>query len=90
MTPTLWLAHMRLSTTSVVTSLQPAEGSPISVTRCGTNTPATTGALQLNLDLNLKDEAANLPDYLVYKRTNGNKLLQGPVVSPLMMALPLM
>lgn len=78
---TLYLAHMRLTTTSVVTSLQPAAGSPIKVVRCGTNDAATTGDLALDLDLNLTEENANLADYQVFKRVQGSKLLKGPVVS---------
>ena len=78
---TLYLAHMRLTTTSVVTSARPAAGSPIKITQCGTGTPSTVGDLQFDLDLNLVDDNANLPGYQVYKQTNGQKLLKGPVVS---------
>lgn len=78
---TLYLAQMRLTTTSVVTSLQAAPGSPIKVLRCGTSDPATTGDLALDLDLVLTSENSNLPDYQVFKQVQGSKLLKGPVVS---------
>jgi hypothetical protein len=72
---------MRVNSTSIVTSLQPADGSPITVRRCGTTTDANTGDLVLDVELQLSSENAGLDDYIVPKRVQGTKLLTGPVVS---------
>lgn len=78
---TFYTVHMRINDTSYVTSLQPAPGSPIRVLRCGTNEPASTGDLMLDLDLNLNAVDAGLQDYRVVKDVSGTQLLRGPVVS---------
>ena len=79
----LHLIRPRAGETGIVRSLQPAPDAPISITRCGTNTPASTGDLQIDVDLSLRARNDNLPDYLTYKRIQGNRLLAGPVVSRL-------
>lgn len=77
----LYLVHMRMQNTSVVTSLQPAPGSPIKVLRCGTGDTATTGDLMLAVDFAFAEEDTDLADYRVLKKISGTKFIRGPVVS---------
>ena len=63
-----------------VTSLRAAPGSPISVTQCGTTTPATSGDLQLNLNLTLSAANTGISGYQVAKGVVGSQLELGPVV----------
>jgi hypothetical protein len=79
----LWLTRMK-AISGVVTSLRPVAGAPVRVVRCGTNIPATTGDLAIDVDLTLKDEDRKLSGHQVYKRIEGNKLIKGPVVSRLL------
>lgn len=67
---------------SVVTSLEPAAGSPITVTGC-TGVAAKTGALQLGFQGSFLQEDANLDGSLVIKELRGTTLRRGPVVSGL-------
>lgn len=77
----LYLIRRNASGASYVTSLHPAPDAPVRITKCGTDEPASTGDLQVDIDLDLKSEQAGLTDYTVFKRVAGNKLLGGPVVS---------
>lgn len=63
-----------------VTSVRPGPNSPITVSQCGTRNPATTGDLELNLDLTLAVEDTNLTGYRVVKAADDGKLQRGPVV----------
>lgn len=63
-----------------VTSLVPAENSPIKMTSYGTTDEAYTGDLTIDLDLDLSVNAAGVQGYQVAKRFKGGKLLAGPVV----------
>ena len=68
---------------SVVTSLQPAEGSPIAVENCE-GVAATTGDLFLNLSLELSVTDAALEGYQVVKDVSGTEYKRGPVVEGLL------
>lgn len=68
------------SETGPVTSLHPAEGSPITIRRCGTDEDATVGDLELDVDLMLGMSDRNTPGYKVPKAFRGGKFLLGPVV----------
>jgi hypothetical protein len=68
------------SETGPVTSLRPAEGSPIKVYRCGTDEDATVGDLSLDVKLEFDASDSGESGYKVVKRTRGNRLLLGPVV----------
>lgn len=78
---TLYLVHMRVDDTSVVTSLQPAPNSALKVMRCGTSESASTGDLTLDFELQIIEENTGSEDYQVIKGVRGSKLLKGPVVS---------
>lgn len=80
----LHLVRPRAGESGIVRSLQPAPDAPISITRCGTSEAATTGDLQIGVDLSLRSRNDNLTDYNVFKRVQGNRLLAGPVVSRLL------
>ena len=71
------------SETGPVTSLHPAEGSPITRRRCGTDEDATVGDLELDVDLTLGMSDQGVPGYKVPKASRGGKLLLGPVVERL-------
>lgn len=64
---------------SVVTSLRPSPGSPITVTGCDKNTPADTGDLCLGLDLSLS-VLENQPGFQVFKDVTGTQFKRGPAV----------
>lgn len=68
------------SETGPVTSLHPAEGSPVTVKRCGTDEDAVVGDLEIDVDLMLGMHDAGAPGYKVPKAARGNKMLLGPVV----------
>jgi len=68
------------STTGPVTSLRPADGSPITVRQCGTTENATVGDLEVGLDLALDVADASLPGYNAVKGARNSRLLLGPVV----------
>ena len=72
--------RMGMGPSGLVTSLQPAPNSPLRITQCNTNTPATTGDLMIDVNLSLQDDAANLSGFQVFKSVDGNKLRKGPVV----------
>lgn len=63
-----------------VLSLVAAENSGLRLTCQGSTTTASTGHLQIDLDLNLDSGVSNLGGFSVVKRLNGNKLDFGPVV----------
>jgi hypothetical protein len=77
----LHLVRPRAGETGLVRSLQPAPDAPVSITRCGTNEPASTGDLQIDVDLTLRSRDDDLRGYRVFKEVRGNRLLGGPVVS---------
>jgi hypothetical protein len=70
---------------SVVTSLQPSDGSPIEVVNCA-GTAATTGDLFLDLDLNLSVVDAALEGHQVIKDVVDSEYKRGPVVEGLFAA----
>ena len=71
------------SETGPVTSLHPAEGSPITVRRCGTDEDASVGDLELDVDLTLGMVDGDTPGFKVPKASRGGKMLLGPVVERL-------
>jgi hypothetical protein len=78
----LYFAKMVFKTNNaLVTSLRPATGSPIVVTGCG-GAPATTGDLQLALDLAMamQEGAAG---YKALKSVSGTIFQRGPIVEGL-------
>lgn len=79
----LYALSMRLAESGVVTSIQSAAGSPIRVWRCGTRTPATTGALEIGADFGFNTVSGSDPSYMVVKSARENTLIRGPVVSKL-------
>lgn len=72
--------RMGLGNFGLVTSIKPADGSPITLKQSGTNQDATTGDLQINIDLALQGKDAAEAGYQVVKAATGNALLRGPVV----------
>lgn len=64
---------------TVVTSLRPLPGSPITVTSCDGVTPATTGDLCLGVDLDLS-VLDGQPGYHALKGVSGQQFLRGPMV----------
>lgn len=68
---------------SVVTSLQPAPGSPITVSGCTTGTAAQTGALQLGLNLAFLVGAGPVAGASVFKQLSGTTFEPGNVVEKL-------
>lgn len=80
----LHLVRPRAGDTGLVRMLQPAEGSPISIVECGTDKAATTGDLEIDLDLSLLERNDNLAGSQVYKSVSGNKLIKGPVVEQIL------
>jgi hypothetical protein len=78
------LVRMAAGNTGLVTSLRSSTGSPIKVLQCGTTEPATTGDLELDLDLNLEIEDANLAGWRAVKSISGQKLRRGPVVEKIL------
>ena len=68
------------SETGPVTSLRPAEGSPITVHRCGTDEDARVGDLELDVDLAMGMSDQGVPGYKVPKAFRGGRMLLGPVV----------
>jgi len=79
----LHLAKLNTGTVDVVTSLTPVEGSPIQVLKCGTKEPANTGDLDIDLDLNLTIDSDDIAGAFAVKRTEGSKLIRGPLVESL-------
>ena len=67
--------------TATVTKLQPATGSPITVTNCQGN-PATTGALQLGLNLALSIQPGG-SGYRAVTGISGQEFLTSPIVEGL-------
>lgn len=72
--------RMSVGNSGVVTSVSSAPDSPISVTECGTNEVASTGDLELGLELALSEDEADIAGYQVFKTVQGQKLRKGPVV----------
>lgn len=70
----------RYSETGPVTSLRPSEGSPVKVYRCGTTDPATTGDLEIDVDIAAEVYDSNVKGYKAVKSSRNGKLLLGPVV----------
>lgn len=66
--------------TGVVNSLRAAENAPIIIRQCNSLTPATTGDLEIDLNLTLNTQNQNLSGYTVVKGVVGNNLLLGNVV----------
>ncbi len=62
-----------------VTSVRPSANSPVKLYAAGTTTPATTGDLEINIDLVL-GTSGSVSGYQVVKESSGNQLLRGPVV----------
>lgn len=81
----LYFAKMLFATDHhVVTSLQPADGSPIQILNCD-DADATTGDLQIQLDMSLLlDSEADLNGSLVIKSLNDLTLQQGIVTEGLL------
>lgn len=77
----LHLIRPRAGATGLVRSLTAAPDSPVSVTQCGTDIPASVGDLQVDVDLSLRARNDNLKGYHVFKQVQGTRLLAGPVVS---------
>lgn len=71
------------SETGPVTSLRPAEGSPVKIKRCGTDEDASVGDLEVDVDLTVDMSDQNLPGYKVPKASRNGRLLLGPVVEKL-------
>jgi hypothetical protein len=71
------------SETGPVTSIRPAEDSPVVIRRCSTDENATVGDLEIDVNLMLGMSDQNTPGYKVPKAARGNKLLLGPVVEKL-------
>lgn len=80
----LHFARATIGNTGYVTSLRPAEGSPIRVLQCGTREDGTVGDLALDLDLSMTTEDVGLAGYQVVKTATGNKLRRGPVVEKIL------
>ena len=78
---TLYTTTSRAPESGVVTSLQPVPGSPVKVYRCGTQEPATSGDLSIDVELDLETRDTTLRDGFAVKQVDGSKLLRGPVVS---------
>lgn len=68
------------SDTGPVTSIRPAKGSPIVVTRCGTSDPASVGDLELDADLLASVYDSTERGYKAVKSGRNGRLLLGPVV----------
>jgi hypothetical protein len=68
--------------TTMVTSLQPAPGSPITVTNC-VGAPARTGDLELDLDLAFLTDDENIAGARVFKQLEGLTFKAGFVVEAL-------
>ena len=66
--------------TGPVTSLVPAPGSPVKLYTHGTNDPAYTGDLMVDLAIDLSVSDNGIPGYKVAKQGRGGKLLAGAVV----------
>ena len=71
------------SESGLVTSLRPAEGSPIVIRRCGTDENATTGDLEMDIDFTVDTSDQNMAGYSVPKASRNGRLLFGPVVEKL-------
>ena len=72
--------RMRVGPTDVVTSLQPAPGSPLRITSAQTSADAVQGALQIGLDVNFTSTAGGAAGHEVVKRIDGTTFVTGPVV----------
>lgn len=68
---------------TVVTSLDPIEGSGITIIGCYDNKPANTGALKIGVDLALAVSGENEPGSLVLKKIEANKFKRGRVIEGL-------
>lgn len=71
------------SETGPVTSIRPAEGSPITVRRCGTGDGASVGDLELDVDMTASVADDSVSGYKAVKASRNGKLLLGPVVERL-------
>lgn len=77
----IYFVKMVLKTSNaVVTSLNPAAGSPITVSGCTLGVAAETGDLCLDFDASLMTRVPATEGYQVIKDMVGNSLLVGPVV----------
>lgn len=66
---------------TAVLSLRAAEGSNLTVRCAGQTNEATTGHLEIDLDLAPEDGVDDEAGYVVFKSLDGNKFNRGPVVS---------
>ena len=69
-----------VSGTGPVTSLRPAEGSPIRVLQCGTSSPSTVGDLALDVDLTMDVGDGDASGYKAVKTSRNGRLVLGPLV----------
>lgn len=69
--------------TSVVTSIQPAEGSPLRFRCAGTTTDAIRGDLEADVDFAFLEGDDDAEGHIVFKAIAGNTFQRGPVVSGL-------
>ena len=63
-----------------VTSIRPAEGSPVKITRCGTSSSASTGDLQIDVDMSVDVGDGDTPGYKAVKTSRNGRLVLGPLV----------
>lgn len=68
------------SETGPVISLHPAEGSPITVKRCGTTEDASVGDLELDVDLLAQVYNSDETGFKAVKASKNGRLLLGPLV----------
>lgn len=71
----------RVGENGIVRSLRAADESGLSIRRCGADTLAATGDLEIDFKLALRTMNENLTDWNVVKGVRQQKLLRGPVVS---------
>lgn len=75
----LWFTKYISSENDIVRSLVPKQNSPIIITNAS-GASASTGNLEIGIDLALQQEDANEEGYLVFKSTDGSTFKRGPVV----------
>lgn len=81
----LWFSKPLFATTdTAVLSLTPVDGSRLKITCLGTDTPATTGHLQIDLNIANAIGSDSQPGYLFFKDFNDKgEILRGPGVESL-------
>lgn len=75
-----YISRQRFGDSGCVTSLSAPEGSAVRITRRGTTDAASTGALDIDIDLNLSQINADQAGHNVVKTVRGGRLVRGPVV----------